>query len=290
MKSQTKVINILKTIKQDSWSLFSFIILVFYILLALMAQWGFLASDFALTNYSNAYSSPSFHHLLGTDFFGRSVLSRAIQGVRIALIVGFFSSGLATFLGLSMGLLSGYLGKRVDDLIVWLYTTVDSIPSILLISAFVYCFGHGLFNLYIALGLTSWVKLCRLIRSEVIRQKKQDYVIAAQALGAGHLYIILRHLLPNVIHLALIQFNLIFIFTIKVEVILSFLGIGLEPGTPSWGIMINDAKMELARGIWWQLSGATAFMFFLILAINILSNSLQKALSPNLTFNESFYE
>ena len=272
---------VFKKVKQDHWAFFSFVILTFYILLALLAQWGFLASDFALTDYSKAYTSPSLHHWLGTDFFGRSVLSRAIQGVRIALIVGFFSSGLACFLGTFMGLLSGYFGKKVDDFIVWLYTTVDSIPSILLISAFVYCFGQGgLSHLYMALGLTSWVKLCRLIRAEVIRQKEKDYVASVQAIGASHFHIIFKHILPNVIHLVLIQFNLIFVFAVKVEVILSFLGIGLEPGTPSWGTMINDAKVELTRGIWWQLLGATTFMFFLILAMNILADSLRKALSP----------
>ena len=273
--------QIIFSIKQNRLAFFSFMVLVFYILLALLAQWGFLASDFTLTDYSKAYASPSFNYLLGTDFFGRSVLSRAIQGIRIALIVGFFSSGFACFLGTFMGLLSGYFGRRVDDFIVWFYTTVDSIPSILLISAFVYCFGQGgVFHLSIALGLTSWVKLCRLIRGEVIRQKGKDYIISAQAVGAGHFYIIFRHILPNVIHIVLIQFNLIFIFAVKVEVILSFLGIGLEPGTPSWGAMINDAKAELIRGIWWQLLGSVIFMFFLILAMSILADSLRKAFSP----------
>ncbi len=270
---------IFKKIKQDYLAFFSLVILVFYILMALLAHWGFLASDFALTDHSRVYTSPSFHNLLGTDFFGRSVLSRAIQGTRIALIVGFFSSGLACFLGTFMGLLSGYFGKKVDDFIVWFYTTVDSIPSILLISSFVYCFGQGgLSHLYIALGLTSWAKLCRLIRAEVIKQKGKDYVDSVRAVGAGHFHIIFRHILPNVIHIVLIQFNLIFVFAVKVEVILSFLGIGLEPGTPSWGAMINDAKVELIRGIWWQLLGVVIFMFFLILAMNILADFLRRTL------------
>ncbi len=269
-----------KTIR-NPWTFFSVLALGFYLSLALLAQWGFLASDFSLTDHSRAYSSPSPSDWLGTDFFGRSVLSRVIQGTRIALIVGFFSSGLACLLGTLMGLLSGYFGKTVDDFIVWFYTTVDSIPSILLISAFVYCFGQGLSNLYMALGLTSWVKLCRLIRAEVIKQREKNYVVSARAIGAGHFYIIFRHILPNVTHLILLQFHLIFIFAIKVEVILSFLGLGLEPGTPSWGAIINDAKAELTRGIWWPLTGATVFMFFLVLSMNILADSLRKSLNSH---------
>ena len=256
--------------------MFSLVILLLYIFMGLMAQWGFLARDFALTNYSNVHQPPSVHYLLGTDFFGRSVLSRAIQGVRIALVVGFLSSGLAVFLGLSMGLFSGYFGRWVDDLVVWLYTTVESIPSILLVSAFVYCFGHGLLNLSIVIGSVCWVQLCRLVRSEVIKQKQQAYVASIRTFGAGSFYIIFKHILPNVVHLAFIQFNLIFIFSVKVEVILSFLGLGLEPGTPSWGAMIDSSRTELIQGIWWQISGASAFMFFLVLGISIFSNSLQR--------------
>ena len=176
----------LKKIREDGWARLSLFVFVFYMAMALLAQWGFLASDFAQTDYSNAHSSPSFHHPFGTDFLGRSVLSRAIHGTRIALIVGFFSASFATFIGLFLGLLSGYFGKKVDDFIVWFYTTMDSIPLILLISAFIYSLGHGLFNLYIVLGLTSWVKLCRLVRGETMKQKQKDYVISAQAIGVSH--------------------------------------------------------------------------------------------------------
>jgi peptide/nickel transport system permease protein len=149
-----------------------------------------------------------------------------------------------------------------------------------LISAFAFALGQGLTNLYIALGLTGWVKLCRLIRSEFLKQKNLDYVQAAQALGVGPLSKMFRHIFPNVAHLALIQFTLSFVFAIKAEVILSFLGLGVEPGTPSWGMMISDARVELTRGVWWNLLGATTFMFFLILSVNLLTDQLRSSLDP----------
>ncbi len=261
-------------------AIISLTIIVGYIALALFAASGWLGMDFASTNMDLSYHPPSADHWLGTDFLGRDVLSRAIHGTKIALLVGFFAATIATFIGLTLGSLAGFFGGWVDDLVVWLYTTVESIPYILLISAFAFSLGQGLSNLFIALGLTGWVKLCRLTRGEFLRHKNREYVAAAQALGTSSFAQIFKHILPNVLHIAYIQYSLSFIFAVKVEVILSYLGLGVEPGTPSWGIMINDAKAELTRGVWWNLTAATLFMFVLILAVNIFTDSLRQALDP----------
>ncbi|MGB0453048.1 MAG: ABC transporter permease, partial [Bacteriovoracaceae bacterium] len=133
----------------------------------------------------------------------------------------------------------------------------------------------------LALGLTSWVTLCRMIRAEVMRHKDREYVQAAESLGAGHFRKLFRHILPNVLHIVIINFSLQFMIAIKSEVILSYLGLGVQ-GKPSWGRMIDDAKLELARDVWWQLAAATFAMFIIVLAFNLLADALRDALDPKL--------
>lgn len=269
-------------IKKDKMALWSILTIGFYLLIITLSSLNLIATDFALTDGNNTYSPPSLEHWFGTDFLGRNVLSRAIHGTRIAFIVGFFSAALSTLIGLLLGSIAGYFGGLIDDLIVWFYSTIDSIPYILLISAFSFSLGSGLTNLFIALGLTGWVKLCRLTRGEVIKHRNQDYVLSAQALGLSHSQRLFKHIVPNILHLSFIQFSLSFVTAIKLEVILSYLGLGVEPGTPSWGLMINDAATELTQGVWWNLAAAVSFMFFLILAINLFTDALRTALDPKL--------
>lgn len=272
----------LKKLKHNPLAVFSFLILSLYVFAFLLSSMGLMATDFAVTDNLQINQPPSFKHWFGTDFLGRDTLSRAIHGGRVAILVGFFASGISTFIGLSLGAVAGYFSGWVDDFIVWLYSTFDSIPYILLISAFAFALGQGILNLYLALGLTSWVKLCRLTRAEVLKHKEKEYMMAAQALGVSHSKRIVYHLLPNIAHLALIQFSISFVAAIKLEVILSYLGLGVEPGTPSWGYMINDAYSELSAGIWWNFLAAAFFMFFLILSINLLTDALRTALDPKL--------
>lgn len=279
----------LSKVFQNASGSISFVIITLYILMAIFAGMGWIGSDFASTHMESTYQAPSAAHWFGTDVLGRDVLARAIHGAKVALLVGFFSATLATLIGLLLGAIAGFFGGWVDDLVVWLYTTIESIPYILLLSAFAFSLGQGISNLFIALGITGWVKLCRLTRGEFLRHKNRDYVAAAQALGSSSFSQIFRHILPNVLHLAYIQYSLTFIFAIKVEVILSFLGLGVEPGTPSWGIMINDAKAELTNGVWWNLTAATLFMFFLVLSVNIFTDNLRKALDPKSQTNFSNY-
>ncbi len=275
--------NSFRSVFKSRTALFSFFIIVIYLLIALLAGLGLIGMNFSSTQLDLSYHAPSSQHWMGTDFLGRDVLSRALHGTKIAILVGFFAATISTAMGLILGAIAGFFGGWVDDLVVWLYTTLESIPYILLISAFAFSLGQGLSNLFIALGLTGWVKLCRLTRGEFLRHKNRDYVAAAQALGSSSRSQIFKHILPNVLHLAYIQYSLSFIFAVKVEVILSYLGLGVEPGTPSWGIMINDAKAELTRGVWWNLTAATVFMFLLILSVNIFTDALRKALDPRST-------
>jgi ABC-type dipeptide/oligopeptide/nickel transport system permease subunit len=281
-KGQSLWSDAVKRIKRNRLALFCFWVIVFYIVMAVLAKLGVIAPNVRVTDNSIAYQPPSWDHWFGTDIFGRDVMAKAVHGTWTALTVGFVSSAIAIPIGVFFGALSGYFGGKVDDFVVWLYTTIDSIPYILLLIALKFVLGPGLTNAYIAIGATSWVTLCRLIRGEFFKHKNRDYVLAAQAMGASHSRRIFIHILPNVFHIILINFSLQFIQAIKFEVILSYLGLGVEPGTPSWGVMIDDAKLELARGYWWQISAATLFMFGLILAFNLFNDALRDALDPKL--------
>lgn len=271
-----------RRIKKDRIAMISFWVMALYLSMAFLCFAGILFPNFALTDNALTYHAPSWDHWLGTDLFGRDVFARAAHGTITSLTVGFFGSGLAVLIGTVLGSLAGYFGGKVDDLVVWFYSTVDTIPYILLIVAFSLIMGPSLKTLCIAIGLTSWISLCRVVRAEFMKHRDREYVQGAFALGASHTRRIFLHILPNVIPLILINFSLGFVSAVKGEVILSYLGLGVEPGTPSWGSMINYAKDELSRGVWWGLVAATFFMFFLVLAFNLFNDALREAIDPKL--------
>ncbi len=250
---------------------------------------SFLLSPFAVDDGEEVSSlkqavtgiSNLMRHPLGTDGLGRDVFQRMIQGTRIAYMVGIVTSLIALPIGVVLGCMAGYFGRRVDDFIVWIYTTFASIPGLLFILAIAMVVGQGLLGVYLGIGLTMWVGLCRLIRGEVIKHKERPYVTAAHALGLGHFRIIFRHILPNVFHVVIVSFTLFFPAAISTEVFLSFLGIGVE-GEPSWGIMISNARLRLWHGIWWEMAAATTALFFIVLAFNLLGDAIRDALDPRL--------
>lgn len=270
-------------LRKDRIAVLCFGIIVLYTVIALLTQLGLLASpwDKVVATPYHAPTLDSWSMLLGTDIFGRSVFYKVLHGTRIAMSVGLVSSLISIPIGVTLGALSGYFGGWVDDLVVWFYTTLSSIPNIMLLIAIAFILGRGLTAIYIALGVTSWVSLARIIRGEFIKHKTRDYVLAAESLGASHRSRIFKHILPNVSHFIIINLSIQFMTAIKAEVILSFLGLGVQ-GQPSWGVMIDDAKLELSRGVWWQLAGATIAMFFVVLAFNILGDTLRDALDPKI--------
>lgn len=233
------------------------------------------------TNLDAAYQPPSAEHWMGTDALGRDVVARLIQGTRIAYKVGIITALIAIPIGVFLGCLAGYFGGRVDDFIVWLYSTFASIPGLLFILAIAMVVGKGLTGVYLGIGLTTWVGICRLIRGEVIKHKEQAYVQAAHALGLGWPRILFRHILPNVFHVIIVTFTLRFPAAVSTEVFMSFLGIGVQ-NDPSWGIMINSARMRLWQGVWWEMTFVTLAIFLLVLAFNLFGDALRDALDPRL--------
>jgi peptide/nickel transport system permease protein len=265
---------------KDKWALASLIVVLAYAIVAVLSATGIIASGWA-QEVGASNLPPSLDHWFGTDIFGRSVLTKVIRGTQVAMSVGLATSLIAIPIGVALGAIAGYFGGWVDDVITWLYTTFSSIPNIMLLISITMILGKGLFAVYVALGATSWVTLCRLIRGEVMKHKEREYVQAAGAIGGGHMRKLFRHILPNVTHIVIINTSLQFQVAIKSEVILSYLGLGVQ-GEPSWGTMIDDAKLELARGVWWQLAGATLAMFTVVLAFNLLGDALRDALDPKL--------
>ncbi len=247
------------------------------------------------------YAPPSVEHWLGTDYQGRDVLLRAIAGSATAVKVGLIASTIAALIGVSLGAIAGFYGGRFDDWVVWAYSTFASMPTLLFILAFALLFSRnflspglmscanvlgtvlraepGMLAVYLAIGLTGWGTLCRGVRGETMRLRTMPYVAAARVAGVRSPVIIWRHILPNVFHLVIIYFTLSFAGAIMLEVIVSYLGFGVQ-GAPSWGVMIADGQERLWRGIWWELTAATGFMFLLVLALNMLGDALRDALDP----------
>lgn len=284
-----------RRLRRDRAAVIAFIVIVVYAIVAIVA--GFYYEHFInSTNYNMRNQPPSAQHWLGTDVFGRDVLLKTMLGARVSMTVGFMANMIAIPIGMLLGAAAGYFGRRVDDFVVWLYTTLSSIPGIMLLIALKYAFQNkvlfrdtdyaldlsGTVGLYIALGVVSWIYTSRVMRAETLKLKELDYVTAARALGGGHARILFFHIMPNLLHLAIILFSLGFVGAITSEVILSFLGLGVAVGTPSWGTMINAARMDLVVGRWWEVTAACTAMFFIVLALNIFGDRLRDALDPKL--------
>lgn len=223
-------------------------------------------------------------HPMGTDRVGEDVMYQAFKGVRTGIILGLLTTLLVIPFAIFFGVVAGYFGGWVDDAVQYVYTVLASIPAVLLIVAFMVLFGRGLPQLVVIMGITSWTGLCRVLRGETLKLREMDFVQAAEAMGVSRARIIARHLVPNVMHLVIITMVLGFSGRVLSEAALTYIGIGVGADTYSWGRMINDARMELAREpvIWWKLGAAFVFMVGLVLPANILGDAVRDALDPKL--------
>ncbi len=251
---------------------------------------------------SMVVSLSGYYHILGTDKVGNDVLFLALKSIRTGLVIGTLTTLVMLPFAVFLGITAGYFRGWVDDLIQYFYTTLSSIPSILLIAAFilmlqVYMSNHPgqfptvieradarLLFLCLILGVTSWTGLCRLLRGEALKISQVDYIQAATAFGVRHLRIITRHILPNVMHIVMISIVLDFSALVLAEAVLAYVGVGVDPTMNSWGNMINSARLEMAREpiVWWSLMAAFMFMFTLVLAANLFSDAVRDAFDPRL--------
>jgi len=221
-------------------------------------------------------------HPAGTNINGEDVLMNAFKGIKVAFTIGGLTTLIILPIGIFFGLIAGYFGKGADTTVTYVYSTLACIPEILLLIALMNIFGNGVLQLCIALGITSWVGLCRIVRGETMKQKNMEYVQSARALGQSHFRIIFKHILPNVMHIILITSILRFSGLVMAEVILSYLGLGVPPEIASWGIMIDQSRGELARDpmVWWNIITAFSFMFILILSVNFFGDTIRDVLDP----------
>lgn len=245
-----------------------------YVVLGFATWLGLLATDFDVQHDRLENQPPSANAWFGTDYLGRDVFARTLQGTRLALGVGILAAGFAVALGVLFGLLAGWYRTWLDPVLSWFAAAVFAIPGILLILVIGYMLGPGFTTVLLAFGLVTWVSVFRQIRAEVMRLRNQEYVLAAEACGARTSRVFVHHLLRNLWPVIVIQYTLHFVYAIKVEVIISFLGIGILD-QPSWGRMIAQAQEDLPQGYWWPLASATLAMFGLILAVQKLGDALQ---------------
>jgi peptide/nickel transport system permease protein len=259
--------------------------------LALMLVLSFVAAELS-----------SGYHILGTDKVGEDVFFQSLKSIRTGLVIGTLTTLVMLPAAVILGIMAGYFGGRTDDVIQYLYTTLNSIPGVLLIAAAILMLQVYMTNnadqfqslveradlrllfLCIILGVTSWTGLCRLLRGESLKLREADYVQAARSLGVKHSVVIGRHILPNVLHIVMITLVLDFSGLVLAEAVLSYVNIGVDPTMNSWGNMINSARLELARDpvVWWSLAAAFVFMFSLVLAANLLADVVRDAFDPRL--------
>ena len=244
----------------------------------------------------------SNYHVLGTDKVGQDVLYQALKSIRTGLVIGMLATLVMLPFALVLGVMAGYFKGWVDDLIQYLYTTLSSIPGVLLIAAAVLMMQVYIENnselfpsteiradvrllaLCVILGVTSWTGLCRLLRGEVLKLREMEYIQAAHAFGVSHWRIMMRHLTPNVMHIVMIALVMDFSGLVLAEAVLSYVGVGVDPSMISFGTMINSARLEMAREpmVWWSLAAAFVFMLTLVLAANLFADAVRDAFDPRL--------
>lgn len=225
--------------------------------------------------------SPSIEHPLGTDELGRDLLSRMISGARISLLVGFVAVGIATFIGMILGAFSGYYGGWSERIIMRFIDIMLSIPTFFLILAVIAFIGPSIWNIMIVIGVTSWMGVARLVRAEFLTIKEREYVLAAKAMGASDLRIIFRHIMINSLAPVLVSAVLGVASAVLVESALSFLGIGVQPPTPSWGNILTSGKdnIEIA---WWLSVFPGLAILITVLGYNLLGEGIRDAVDPRL--------
>ncbi len=248
-------------------------------ILAMLAP--IVGRDPGAIDIANRLQAPGFEFPLGTDDLGRDVLVRILYGARISLLVGFVAVGIATFIGILLGALAGYYGRWIDSLIMRFVDIMLCFPAFFLILAVIAFLEPSIWNIMIIIGLTSWMGVARLVRAEFLSLRERDFVLAAQAIGAQDARIIFRHILPNAISPILVSATLGIAGAILTESALSFLGIGVQPPTPSWGNMLIAGKQTLGTAWWLSVFPGVAILIT-VLGYNLLGEGIRDAMDPRI--------
>ncbi len=228
-------------------------------------------------------AAPSANHLMGTDLYGRDIMSRIIYGARISLQIGIFSTLVSLMLGIPLGAMAGYFGGKVDDFVSWIINVIFAFPFLLFVLAVVAVFKNpSMVVVYVAIGVVQWVSIARVIRAQFIYLREREFVEAAKALGLPTWRIVFVHILPNALAPVIVQATLGMGGIILLEAGLAFLGFGAQPPTPSWGLMISEGQKYLGQGIWWWAVFPGLAIMFTVLGFNFLGDGLRDALDVRL--------
>lgn len=256
------------------------ILILLFIIIALIGPF-FVPYDGTEQNHMNKLSTPSAEHWFGTDHHGRDIFSRIIHGMSITLFIGFSSVAIGTVVGVFLGLISGYYGKRIDAVIMRTMDVLLAFPGILLALAIVSVLGGSLTNVIIAVGIFAIPSFARIVRGSTLSVKKLEYIDAVKALGASDVRIIFKHILPNVLSPIIVQSSLYMASAILTASGLSFLGMGAQPPTPEWGAMLSAGRSYLFDAPHVALFPGLAIVI-VVLAFNIFGDGLRDALDPKM--------
>jgi peptide/nickel transport system permease protein len=270
--------ELLKRITKHNLALVGLIILIPMFLCAVLAP-TISPHDPKEPDLKNILAGPSWSHPFGTDTLGRDVLSRVIYGSRISLLVGFVSVGIAALIGILLGAVSGYTGGIVDELIMRFVDLMMCFPTFFLILAVIALLEPSIWNIMIVIGLTNWMGIARLVRAEILSIKGKEYVLAAKAMGFSKMRIIFGHVLPNALSPVYVVATLGIGGAILTESALSFLGIGVQPPTPSWGNILTQAKDNIEVA-WWLSFYPGLAIFLTVMGYNLLGEGLRDVFDP----------
>jgi len=254
------------------------VVLVYFV--AALGVWlGWWASGWAEV-HGGKWDPVSADYWFGTNLIGQDIFQRSIYSIATAFEVGLVVAVLSTVLGAVLGSMAGFFsGRFTDEVVLWLMGVLDSIPFYLLVAAIAFALEGNAWSMHVAMISTFWITTSRLVRGEVIKLKNLEFVEAAHAIGVPEYTIIVRHIIPNTLHILLVQSTITFVAAIKSEVILSFLGLGVKDGM-SWGLMISESTLEVLAGFFNNFLAASVLMFGLVMAFNMFSDALQDALDP----------
>ena len=266
-------------LRQNRAGVTGLVIVMCFFLMALSVWTGLLGQDWSAAD-GGRWESAGAEHWFGTNVLGQDIFERAMYSVRTAFDIGLVVALVATALGALLGALAGWFSKTwVDGSILWLKGVLDSIPFYLFVAAVAYALRGQAWAMHVAMIATFWTTTGRLVRAEVMKLKSRDFVLAARAIDLPDALILWRHLLPNTVHILLVQFTITFVAAIKTEVILSFLGLGIQDGV-SWGLMLAESTQEVLAGHFNNFLAASLLLFLLLMGLNLLADALQDALDP----------
>ncbi len=276
---QSRRFMVLKRFVRHRGALFGGMIIVLLILTAIAAP--IIAPDSPIQISEDILASPSLHHLMGTDHFGRDIFSRVVYGARVSLRMGFIAVGIGAVIGTVMGLVSGMYGGLIDNTLMRIVDALMAFPGILLALSVTAMLGPGIFNAMIAVGISFIPSFARLVRSSVLQVRQMTYIEAARSLGCSDSRLMWRHVFPNILTPILVLATLGVATAILIGAALSFLGLGAQPPTAEWGIMLSDGR-EFMQSAWWIMAFPGLAITVTVMAANLLGDGLRDALDPRM--------